>query len=266
MIAVEVHQTSRTSSDIGFDFKLRGKGSGDNQPPKVLPFIELTLAWPSRIKLEVQVSDAALPLTPGQLAMRGKLKSGPGTVTLIDDRLGMTAPMHIGHSRRHRGATAASFSEPGTYVLTFVADDGQEQTMEELVIHAEGDSFAAWRHAHFTAAELGQALVSGADADPDNDGMRNHAEYIAGTRPKDARSRLHIGSTELDATGERLTVHFHTAPQRRYRLLRSGSVLGPWEPAGERPAPPNGGPAAFVVPLAQAPGQARFFRLEIPGD
>ena len=266
VIAVEVHQTSRTSSDIGFDFKLRGKGSGDNQPPKVLPFIELTLAWPSRIKLEVQVSDDALPSTPGQLAMRWKLKSGPGTVTLIDDRLGMTAPMHIGHSRRHRGATAASFSEPGTYVLTFVADDGQEQTMEELVIHAEGDSFAAWRHAHFTAAELGQALVSGADADPDNDGMRNHAEYIAGTRPKDARSRLHIGSTELDATGGRLTVHFHTAPQRRYRLLRSGSVLGPWEPAGERPAPPNGGPAAFVVPLAQAPGQARFFRLEIPGD
>ena len=60
-----------------------------------------------------------------------------------------------------------------------------------------------WQHAHFTAAELGQALVSGADADPDNDDMRNHAEYIAGTRPKDARSRLHIGSTELDATGGR---------------------------------------------------------------
>ena len=266
VIAVEVHQTSRTSSDISFDFELRGKDSGDNQPPTVLPFNDLTFAWPSLIKLEVNVSDDALPSPPGQLAMRWKLKSGPGTVTLIDDKRGAAAPMRIGNLRRHRGATTASFSEPGTYVLIFIANDGQAQTTEELVIHAEGDSFADWQHAHFTAAELGQALVSGADADPDNDDMRNHAEYIAGTRPKDSRSRLHIGSTELDATGGRLTIHFQTAPQRRYRLLRSGSVLGPWEPAGERPAPPNGGPAAFVVPLGQAPGQAQFFRLEIPSD
>ena len=262
VIAVEVHQTSRTSSDISFDFELRGKGSGENQPPKVLPFNDLTLAWPSPIKLEVQVSDDALPSTPGQLAMRWKLKSGPGTVTLIDDRLGMTAPMHIGHSRRHRGATAASFSEPGTYVLTFIADDGQEQTTEELVIHAEGDSFADWQHSHFAVAELGQVLVSGIDADPDNDGMSNQAEYIAGTGPKDAKSRLEIRMIQVDAAGEQLSVHFHSAPHRSYRLLQSRNVLGPWQTAGELNGPPKGGPVKLVVPL----GQIRFFRLEIPGD
>ena len=49
VIAVEVHQTSRTSSDISFDFELRGKGSGDNQPPTGLPFNDRTLAWPSLI-------------------------------------------------------------------------------------------------------------------------------------------------------------------------------------------------------------------------
>jgi hypothetical protein len=181
-------------------------------------------------------------------------------VTITDDRLGVTVPMRIGHSRLHRGATTAWFSEPGTYVLTFIADDGQAQTTEELVIHAEGDSFAAWQRAHFTTAELGQALVSGTDADPDNDGMGNLAEYIAGTRPRNAQSRLAIESMEMDAGGERLTVHFRTAPKRRYRLLRSPTVLGPWEPADELNAPPNGGPAAFVVPL----GQAQFFQLEIP--
>ena len=262
VIAVEVHQTSRTSSDISFDFELRGKGSDENQPPKVLPFNDLTLAWPSPIKLEVQVSDDALPSTPGQLAMRWKFKSGPGTVTLIDDRLGVTAPMHIGHSRRHRGATTASFSEPGTYVLIFVADDGKAQSMRELVIHAEGNSFAAWQHAHFSLAELGQAIVSGPDADPDNDGMSNQDEYIAGTDPKDAKSRLEIQMIQVDAAGEQLSVYFHSAPKRSYRLLQSPNVLGPWQTAGELNSPPKGGPVKLVVPL----GEIQFFRLEIPGD
>jgi hypothetical protein len=264
VIAVEVHQINRTSSDIGFDFELRGKGSSDNQPPKVLPFNDLTFAWPSPIKLEVKVTDDALPSTPGLLAMRWKLKSGPGTVTITDDRLGVTVPMRIGHSRLHRGATTAWFSEPGTYVLTFIADDGQAQTTEELVIHAEGDSFAAWQRAHFTTAELGQALVSGTNADPDNDGMSNQAEYIAGTGPKDAKSRLEIRTIQVDAASQRFSVHFHSAPHRHYRLLQSPTVLGPWKLAEKLPAPPNGGPAKFVLPLGQALGQSHFFQLEIP--
>ena len=266
VIAVEVHQTNRTSSDISFDFKLRGTASGENQPPKVLPFSEQTVAWPSAIQLEVQVADDALPLNPGRLTMRWKLKSGPGTVTLIDDQHGGMAPMYAGHTRRHRGSTSALFSQPGTYVLIFVADDGQSQTTEEWVIHAKGDSFASWGQAHFSEVELAREEVSGPNADPDKDGMPNHAEYIAGTRPKDARSRLAIKSIQADAPGGILTVEFHTTPNRRYRLQRSGTPLGPWQTAAERPAPPNGGPAVFAVPLGQALGPAQFFRLEIPAD
>ena len=138
--------------------------------------------------------------------------------------------------------------------------------MEEWVIHAKGDSFAPWQQAHFTAEELAREQVSGPNADPDKDGMRNHAEYIAGTQPKDAKSRLAINSTAFDSAAGTMTVHFHTAPNRRYQLQRSGTALGPWRTVGERPAPPNGGPAAIVVPLGQALGQAQFFRLEIPAD
>jgi hypothetical protein len=266
VIAVEVHQTNRTSSDISFDFKLHGTASGENQPPKVLPFSEQTIAWPSAIRLEVQVTDDALPLNPGRLIMRWKLKSGPGTVTLIDDQHGGMAPMRVGHTRRHQGATSAIFSQPGTYALIFVADDGQSQTMEELVIHAKDNSFASWRQAHFTAEELNREQISGPNADPDNDGMPNHAEYIAGTRAKDPQSRLAIDSIQANAPGGRLKVQFHTTPNRHYRLQRSKTALGPWETAGERPAPPNGGPASIVVPIGQALGQAQFFRLEIPAD
>ena len=260
VIAVEVHQTSRTSSDISFDFKLRGTASVENQPPKVLPFSEQTVAWPSTIRLEVQVTDDALPLNTGRLTMRWKLKSGPGTVTIIGDRL----PMRIGHSRRHRGATTASFSEPGTYVLTFIAEDGQAQTMEDLVIHAKGDSFSTWQHSHFTTAELAQELVSGTDADPDIDGMSNQAEYIAGTSPRNTKSLLEIRKIQLGRREAIMRVDFLSAPHRNYRLLQSPSVLGPWKLAEEIPAPPNGGPVKLFVPLDQALGQSQFFRLEIP--
>ena len=264
VIAVELHQTSRTSSDISFDLELHGQGSGDNQPPTVLPLNDLTFAWPSLINLEVKVTDDALPLKPGRLTMQWKLKSGPGTVTLIDDQRGAAVPMRIGHSRRQQGATTASFSEPGTYMLIFTANDGQEQTTQEWLIHAKGDSYDAWQRAHFTTAELGQALVSGADADPDNDGMSNQAEYTAGTGPKDPKSRLEIQMIELDETGAKLSVQFLATSDRNYRLLQSSNILGPWEPSGELRATPDGGPVKFVVPLDQSLGRELFFRLEIP--
>ncbi len=245
VIAVEVHQANRTSSDISFDFALSGKGSAANQPPTVQPFAELTAAWPGGVQLVAKVSDDALPVDPGRLAMRWTVQSGPGNVTLADDSLPVTT---------------AWFSKPGRYVIGFSAYDGQTVANRELVVHANGDAFAAWRRAHFSAAELGQPKISAPSADPDGDGMGNLAEYIAGTRPRNAKSRLAIGPIEVDAAGRQLTVHFHTAPQRRYRLLRSPAVLGPWRTVGELIAPPNGGPAKFVLPL----GQAQFFRLEIP--
>ncbi|MFQ3168554.1 MAG: hypothetical protein ACI8QI_001103 [Limisphaerales bacterium] len=245
VIAVEVHQANRSSSDISFDFALSGKGSAANQPPTVQSFAELTAAWPSAVRLVARVSDDALPIDPGRLAMRWSVQSGPGTVTLADDSLPVTT---------------AWFSKPGRYVIGFSAYDGQTVANRELVVHANGDAFAAWRRAHFSDAELGQPKISAPSADPDRDGMGNLAEYIAGTEPRDAKSRLAIGPIELDAGDRQLTVHFHTTPQRRYRLLQSPAVIGPWRSAGELIGPPNGGPATFVVPL----GQAQFFRLEIP--
>ena len=251
VIAVEVHQANRTSSDISFDFALSGKGSAANQPPTVQPFADWNATWPGAARLVAKVSDDGLPAEPGRLAMRWNVQSGPGTVTFTNDSLPVTT---------------AHFSQPGRYVLSFSAYDGQTVTNRELVIRVNDDAFAAWRRAHFSDAELGRPKISAPSADPDGDGMANLAEYLAGTRPRDAKSRLAINSTAIDPATGKLTVHFHSAPQRHYRLLRSASVLGPWRIAGERPSPPNGGPASIVVPLGQALGRAHFFRLEIPAD
>ena len=44
--------------------------------------------------------------------------------------------------------------------------------------------FDAWRLANFTSAELANAAISGADADPDSDGMKNLMERALIRTPK----------------------------------------------------------------------------------
>jgi len=61
------------------------------------------------------------------------------------------------------------------------------------------DYFRVWRPRHFSAEELGDLEVSGADADPDGDGYTNAAEYIFGSNPRvseDAR-RTHTYAGRL---------------------------------------------------------------------
>lgn len=55
----------------------------------------------------------------------------------------------------------------GTFTLTFAVG-----------------SFAQWQAEHFSAAELDSALISGGDADPDHDGMKNLVEHAFGFDPK----------------------------------------------------------------------------------
>lgn len=44
----------------------------------------------------------------------------------------------------------------------------------------------AWRERHFNSEELRNSLISGPEADPDNDGLSNKEEYFFGSHPKNA--------------------------------------------------------------------------------
>ncbi len=57
--------------------------------------------------------------------------------------------------------------------------------------------FEAWQVANFTLAELLDPIVSGPDADPDSDGVKNFVEYTSGMNPKVAsQSGLPTASLE----------------------------------------------------------------------
>lgn len=74
----------------------------------------------------------------------------------------------------------------GTYVIVGGA---RGNPLKGLVLTAEDDlaislSFEDWRSMEFTAVELDDLLISGAEADPDYDGIPNFMEYALGLLPK----------------------------------------------------------------------------------
>ncbi len=66
------------------------------------------------------------------------------------------------------------------------------------------DPFDEWRLARFTAAELANPLVSGEDADPDQDGQKNLWEFFGGSDPSvaDAGARLRVAVQESELVVE----------------------------------------------------------------
>ncbi|MBK1830815.1 S8 family serine peptidase [Verrucomicrobiaceae bacterium R5-34] len=60
---------------------------------------------------------------------------------------------------------------------------------EPKVVTAEFTlSLANWKSEHFTAAELADPLISGDEADPDGDGLKNWQEYLHLADPRDQQS------------------------------------------------------------------------------
>jgi hypothetical protein len=77
-----------------------------------------------------------------------------------------------------------------------------------------GEAWQGWLQSVFTAAELADPAVSDVDADPDQDGYSNEAEFVAGTDPKNATSGLVLAPAKAVPA----TLEFAAAPDRTYTL------------------------------------------------
>ena len=76
------------------------------------------------------------------------------------------------------------FPAPGQYRARLTVTDNEGNTATGSVVVNVTSTFARWRQAKFSPAELADWHVSGADADPDGDGAVNKLEYALGLEPK----------------------------------------------------------------------------------
>lgn len=101
------------------------------------------------------------------------------------------------------------------------------------------------------------SLDAAAGGDPDQDGMSNLQEYVAGTNPTDPASAFRARIVFADNGACRL--EFNAVSGRTYTLHSADQIDGPWEIAGDLPIP---GPGAIQVAIDPS-HQKQFYRLEI---
>ncbi|MEI7728177.1 MAG: matrixin family metalloprotease [Verrucomicrobiota bacterium] len=101
---------------------------------------------------------------------------------------------------------------------------------------------------------------AGPNADPDNDGLNNLQEYIAGTNPTNKASVLSVLSTTISASGT--TIKWQSVAGKKYQLFsRPGpSPAGNWTPLGTPVTATNAGAQYFD---AGAPTGRKFYRIQV---
>jgi hypothetical protein len=122
------------------------------------------------------------------------------------------------------------------------------------------DPYAIWKNQNFTAEELGNSQISGDNADPDADTFSNQQEYVAGTKPKDGTSFLHVEEVGRDQND--FAIRFEAVGDKSYSILgRDAADNGSWQRVVD--LSPQG--ATETVEVLDTLGrQKRFYRVVTP--
>jgi hypothetical protein len=87
------------------------------------------------------------------------------------------------------------------------------------------DPFEAWRAAYFTSAQLTNAAISSATADPDEDGLNNEQEYLAGTDPTNTASVLRISASEFCVPSSEFVIRWQSVSNKVYDVQATTNLL-----------------------------------------
>ena len=126
-------------------------------------------------------------------------------------------------------------------------------------VDTDGDGMPdAWENIHDF-----NALVPDASADADHDGFTNLEEYLAGTDPRDAGSRLRIDSVQRDSSQTRIL--FAAITGRSYSVQYREALDGsPWQTLTSVPAGIADQSAVAIDPSTTR--HQRFYRLVTPAQ
>ena len=197
----------------------------------------------------VPIGNRAIPV--------GQTLTIPVTVTTAagDTNVSLAAASNLGPSSWNlNNAAQFNFSPPvgsegNTYTFRFTAtgQDGSDEETFTVTVTSALTPYEQWAAGIFGTNNLGSSGASGAD--PDQDGIPNHAEFHLGTDPQNANSRLTtrmLGKSGTNGTVEVAPV----VPVGSYSFRWSASLLGPWsEPLPLNVGPDaNGAPRTFSLP------------------
>jgi hypothetical protein len=91
---------------------------------------------------------------------------------------GVDLPGETGPSLTRNGVTLAN---DGAYTVVVTNPDGTAESTAQIIVQSD---YAAWKAFHFNAAEQADPNVSGAAADPDQDGLTNGQEFFHNFHPR----------------------------------------------------------------------------------
>jgi hypothetical protein len=119
---------------------------------------------------------------------------------------------------------------------------------------ASRQTYDQWRTVHFGSDPSGDPLL-----DPDNDGLTNQAEFLAGSLPLTSASAFTLQSSTANGLA---TFDFTLPPNRTFQIETSTNLLDwhLWDIPGNNGLPSASTTTQFSTPLTPP---NRFFRLQI---
>ena len=206
------------------------------------------------------------------VSLTGVLGGGTIVVTknLGQGNFSLTGPF----SQTSSAATALTFSNqpPGAYTVQFsdvafyqtpadatkILTNGTTQTFTGsynfIDVNTNGIS-DAWENYYFDTTSTNRTRLT----DSDGDGMTDYAEFIAGTNPTNAASKL-VFLAELVQTNRAVKLQWAAVPGRLYQMESATGNFGSWTPQTDW-LPASGSPMTFIATNATA--AARLFRVQV---